>query len=250
MKKELPKQKRSITPLTIFVIIFISIFGIIVIGIIALIVSVRSGMFTNQLQNVTCTIFRGECFPVMKKPIIYLYPIKEEEVNVKLDYQGKIIADYPKYDESTNGWNVTAYPDGHLINKSDGKEYSYLFWEGKSSANINWDLSKGFVVKGEDTREFLSQTLSKMGLTPKEYNEFIVYWYPLMKDNPYNLIHFAGREYTDTAPLNITPKPDSMLRVFMVYKALQDKIDITPQDIGSFERKGFSVVEWGATKVE
>ena len=62
-------------------------------------------------------------------------------------------------------------------------------------------------------------------------------------DNPYNLISFAGEEYTKTAPLTITPQPDSILRVFMVYKALQEPIEIPAQTFEPFERKGFSVVE-------
>lgn len=185
---------------------------------------------------------------LLKKPVIYLYPTKETNVNVKLEYKGEIFADYPKYDESIKGWNVKAYPDGKIIN-SDGKEYSYIFWEGNPSKVVNWDLSTGFVVKGEDTVEFLQNTLSKMGLTPKEYNEFIVYWYPKMKENKYNLIHFAGEEYTNLAKLTITPTPDSELRVFMVYKALDEKIDIGAQVIKPFERKGFSVIEWGGSEL-
>ena len=187
---------------------------------------------------------------VFRKPVIYLYPEQEQKITVELDYQGELIADYPEYDEEIGGWEVTAYPDGRIINHADNQEYSYLFWEGKSTSKINWDLSTGFVVKGEDTRDFLRETLSEIGLTPKEYNEFIVYWYPLMMDNKYNLIHFAGEQYTDTAPLNITPEPDSMLRVFMVYKALSKEIDIEPQVITPFERKGFAVVEWGGTEVK
>jgi len=182
------------------------------------------------------------------KPIIYLYPTKETNVNVKLEYNGEIFADYPKYDENIKGWNVKAYPDGRLIN-SDGKEYSYIFWEGNPSKAVNWDLSTGFVVKGVDTVEFLQNTLSKMGLTPKEYNEFIVYWYPKMKENKYNLIHFAGEEYTSLAKLSVTPAPDSELRVFMVYKALNEKIDLPAQVIKPFERKGFSVIEWGGSEL-
>lgn len=189
-------------------------------------------------------------FTPIAKPIIYLYPQQKQDITVQLDYQGKIIADYPKYDESINGWEVTAYPDGHIINHTDNQEYSYLFWEGESAKPTNWDLSTGFVVKGENTREFLQQTLSKIGLTPKEYNEFIVYWYPKMKDNNYNLIHFADEQYTKTAPLIIIPKPDSMLRVFMVFKPLNKEIKINPQIIQSFERKGFTVVEWGGTEIK
>lgn len=178
------------------------------------------------------------------KPLIYLYPQKEMPVDVHLDFNGKLIATYPDY---RNGWSVIARPDGTLINKADGREYSYLFWEWLYSHD--WDLSTGFVVRGEDTVAFLQDKLSKLGLTPREYNEFIVYWYPLMKDNPYNLIHFAGTEYTDTAKLTITPTPDALLRVFMVYKPLSEKREIPEQVLPSFERTGFTVVEWGGTKI-
>ncbi len=88
-------------------------------------------------------------------------------------------------------------------------------------------------------------------MTPKEYNEFIVYWAPQMIDNTYNLIHFATKsEYDDRAVLDITPKPDSLLRVFLTFKQLNNKIDIKPQEIKTFERKGFSVVEWGGTELK
>ncbi|MBP7822999.1 hypothetical protein KA050_01470 [Candidatus Gracilibacteria bacterium] len=181
---------------------------------------------------------------VAKKPIIYLYPEKTTNVEVKLDFNGELIATYPTYN---NGWSVTAEPDGTLTNHADGREYSYLFWEGLYSHD--WNLSTGFVVRAEDTISFLQEKLAKLGLTPREYNEFIVYWYPLMKNNPYNLIHFADKEYTDAAPLTITPTPDSLLRVFMVYKPLTKKIEIPAQSLSSFERRGFSVVEWGGTEI-
>jgi len=185
---------------------------------------------------------------VAYKPVVYLYPTQAKKVKIELDYKGRLIADYPTYDYSKKGWEVTAYPDGKIIN-IDGKEYSYLFWEGKPAVPVNFDLSTGFIVKGEDTVKFLQNTLSKMGLTPKEYNEFIVYWYPKMKDNKYNFIHFAGKEYTDTAPLVITPTPDSVLRVFMVFKSLNETVEMKPQEIKSFKRTGFSVVEWGGTEL-
>lgn len=189
-----------------------------------------------------------DCEPKTKKPVIYLYPQKIEKVNVMIDYDGEIVADYPDYDPLT-GWNVIAYPDGHLINQFDGKEYSYLFWEG-GDFGANYDFTKGFIVKGSGTKSFLQDILAKIGLTPKEYNEFIVYWYPKMKDNSYNLIHFATEEYTSRARLEITPKPDSILRVFMVFKPLQAKIDVMPQTFMPFIRKGFAVVEWGGSELK
>ena len=186
----------------------------------------------------------------MWKPVIYLYPKQKQNILVQLNYQGKIMADYPDYDSKLNGWEVTAYPDGKIINHLDNQEYNYLFWEGEPKQKIDWDLSKGFIVKGEDTKQFLQQKLSQIGLTPKEYNEFIVYWYPVLQHNAYNLIHFADKQYTDIAPLTISPQPDAILRVFMVYKPLEDMINIEEQKLKTFERKSFTVVEWGGTKAE
>lgn len=186
------------------------------------------------------------CWPIgySKKPVIYLYPEKKTEVSVQLTVDGNLTCTYPAYN---NGWNVTAYPDGKIINHSDQKEYSYLYWESKS--NTQYDLSKGFVVKGGDTAAFLQEKLALIGLTPKEYNEFIVYWLPQMQNNPYNLIAFQSKAYTDSAKLTVTPKPDSVLRVFMAYKPLKKKIELPEQTLEPFVRKGFTVVEWGGSRV-
>ena len=178
------------------------------------------------------------------KPVIYLYPEKEQEVNVKLDLDGKFTFTYPEYN---NGWNVTAKPDGTII--SDGKEYSYLFWEGLMPT-FKPDFKEGFVVKGSESAEFLRETLSQMGLTPKEYNEFIVYWAPKLQENEYNKIYFAEDDYTDEAKLEINPKPDSILRVFMVYEKADENTVLPKQEIKPFERKGFTVVEWGGYLAE
>ena len=174
------------------------------------------------------------------KPVIYLYPEKTTDISVALHYTGKLTCTYPPLG---NGWHVTAHPDGTLINHADKKEYSYLFWEGESATRF--DMSRGFVVAGKDTATFLQEKLAFIGLTPREYNEFIVYWLPQMQDNPYNLITFQGKDYTDQAKLVITPSPDSLLRVFMVYKPLQNAIGVPPQELKPFTRTGFTVVEWG-----
>lgn len=184
------------------------------------------------------------CQAKEKKPVIYLYPKEETEVKVKINYSGELTCTYPKYED---GWNVRAYPDGKLVNLDDGREYSYLFWEGKS--DIKYDLSKGFVVRGEDTERFLKEKLEAMGLIPKEYNEFIVYWLPLMENNKYNLISFQGENYDENARLEIEPKPDSILRVFMAYKPLKEYKEVEEQEIIPFERKGFTVIEWGGTEI-
>jgi hypothetical protein len=53
------------------------------------------------------------------KPVIYLYPETKQKIKVVLDYKGKIIADYPEYDEEIKGWEVEAYPDSRVIDLRD-----------------------------------------------------------------------------------------------------------------------------------
>ena len=177
------------------------------------------------------------------KPVLYLYPEEETAVTVSLDYDGTLTSTWPIYQD---GWRVTVAPDGTLTD-ADGNEYSYLFWEGKDS--IDYDFSEGFCVAGEDTAAFLRETLSQIGLTPREYNEFIVYWLPRMQDNAYNLISFQSERYTDAARLTIDPEPDSLLRVFMAWKPLAAPQEITPQTFTPFAREGFTAVEWGGAEI-
>lgn len=184
--------------------------------------------------------------PEVDKPAIYLYPEKETDVHVELELTGSDLATtYPKYN---NGWDVTASPDGSLLNKADGTHHRYLFWESRN-CRTRFDLSKGFCVAGSDTESFLKEKLTYMGLTEEEMNEFIVYWLPRMEHNAYNLIAFQGEAYTDSAKLHITPEPDSILRVFMTYIPLENAVDTEPQQLETFERKGFTVVEWGGSEL-
>lgn len=201
-----------------------------------------TGMITLAAVSVLltgCTDMKSE------KPVIYLYPEQAQEVYVQLELDGEFTCTYPEYD---NGWKVKAYPDGTLRDQVTGKEYNYLFWEGTSGTG--YDLSRGFVVEGKDTAEFLEEKLAYLGLNERESNEFIVYWLPRMEDNKYNLITFQGKAYTEHAKLKISPEPDSILRVFMVYKPLDKAIDIPEQELEPFEREGFTVIEWGGAEME
>lgn len=181
------------------------------------------------------------------KPVIYLYPEEETDVHVELELtESELNTTYPKYD---NGWDVTAYPDGMLLNKADGSHHKYLFWDAVN-CRTRFDFSKGFCVAGSDTESFLKEKLTYMGLTEQEMNEFIVYWLPLMEHNAYNLISFQGDAYTNSAKLKITPTPDSECRVFMAYVPLENAVAIEPQQLETFERNGFTVVEWGGAEIK
>jgi hypothetical protein len=216
------------------------LFLLLVTALVLLLAGCPAGTTATQSAATTATT---ELTPT-RKPALYLYPAQVTNVRVRLVYQGQLTCTYPAYED---GWDVLAFPDGRLINLADGCEYSYLYWEGETSAAF--DFSQGFVVRGEDTAAFLQEKLAFMGLLPREYNEFIVYWLPEMQKNPYNLISFQDEAYTRLAGLEIEPQPDSLLRVFMAYKPLAQAIPIEAQELQPFARAGFSVVEWGGSRV-
>ena len=178
-----------------------------------------------------------------EKPVIYLYPETETRVTVKLDLSGELTCTYPAYD---GGWTVTAAPDGTLTDEQ-GRTYNYLYWEGEGTEA--YDFSKGFCVAGSDTAAFLEDALDRLGLTRREANEFLVYWLPRMQDNSYNLIAFQQEAYTESAKLTVSPRPDSVLRVFMAWKPLARPVDVPAQTLPGFERRGFTLVEWGGAEV-
>ena len=179
------------------------------------------------------------------KPVIYLYPETPTEVSVVLTLKGRLTCTYPDYEAGWKGF--TAHPDGTLT-FPNGKEYYCLYWEGMQAAE--WDFSQGFCVKGEDTAAFLERALAEQGLTPREANEFIIYWLPLMQENPYNVISFQTEAYTSAAVLEVAPAPDTTIRVMMAYYPSEEAVEIAPQHFETPVREGFTVVEWGGSRVD
>lgn len=206
--------------------------------------------YDDKNQRIECdmlTIEPSDWEPepgVAYKPVIYLYPETETDVSVKLLLDGKLTCTYPAYN---TGWKVTAAPDGTLTD-AKGQTYNYLYWEGET--NAQWDMTEGFCVKGEDTAAFLEEALEKLGLNRKEANEFIVYWLPLMEQNPYNIISFQTDIYANAAELQINPAPDTLIRVFMAWKAADSFVELAEQALTAPERSGFTVIEWGGTEVQ
>ena len=174
------------------------------------------------------------------KPVLYLYPTKKTNITVSFENKNNLTTTYPKYKDK---WEVTAYPNGDLYDK-DGKYYYGLYWEEKKNHNI--DFSEGFYVTKENAINFLEEKLAQIGLNNKERNEFIMYWLPILEKNEKNLVYFELTEERDqNSKLNITPKPDSLLRVAIHVKKVNKESKIKEQKIQSFKRNGFVAIEWG-----
>ena len=181
------------------------------------------------------------------KPIIYIYPTKSINVSIILGNPQYISHSYPKY---TNGWNVTANPDGTLIDNYTGRKLYALYWEGRDFAKDK-SMNEGFCIKGEDTIKFLEEKLVILGLNEREAEEFIIYWLPKMENNKYNYIRFETiEEQNMVMPLDINPKPDTVIRIMMDWKGLENKIEVKEQILTPAKREGYTVVEWGGSELK
>lgn len=173
------------------------------------------------------------------KPVVYLYPTKTTKVSVIVDADIRISE--PAYDE---GWDVTAEPDGRL-SMSDGSQYRSLFWEGQGHGQYPM-VNQGFVVKQSELETTLRDHLQKLGLTQQESADFLDFWLPKMPNTPYVRLTWLGtRQMDELAPLTVTPKPDTSIRIFLDFAGLDQPVDIKPQHLGAPARHGFTLVEWG-----
>ncbi len=189
----------------------------------------------------------NDVLTTIDKPIIYLYPTEETGVSVKLLKSENLTCSYPKYQD---GWNVLAEPNGVLKDLRTNRNLYSLYYESESDINFKVD-NEGFVIKGEDSAKFLEEKLAILGLNEKEAEEFIVYWLPRLEANKYNYIRFATLdEINANMPLEINPNPDSIIRIMMTFKGLDNPIDVKEQELVTPERNGFVAVEWGGTEIK
>lgn len=174
------------------------------------------------------------------KPVVYLYPTTAQEVNVKVGANVKVSV--PNYDVS-NGWTAFAQPNGQL--SVNGMQYGSLFWEGPGIGQYP-EITGGTVAKQADVVGVIRLQLSQQGLNTTETNDFIAYWQDKIPATPFvRLTWFDTAQMNKLAPLQISPKPDTMIRVFLDMEGLNSPIGLPAQNLKSIPRNGFTVVEWG-----
>ncbi|MEI6533139.1 MAG: hypothetical protein WCO06_04845 [Candidatus Roizmanbacteria bacterium] len=191
-----------------------------------------------------------DCFQACYgKPVIYLYPEREMNIDVKMQTSGIIFASDPLYE---NGWkNILAYPSGKL--EYQGKTYRELFYETKLDEQPPQPTTGVFIPRAMLFTQ-LSDLTKQLGLLPDEQKEFLDYWIPKLqnRDIPYYFVSIIGKEYKEiTDKLIISPQPDTFIEFIVYFKPVQipftvNTLMLPPTPI----RKGFTAVEWGGVIIE
>ena len=225
--------------------------GLIITSIVMIVVAVLFGAGSFGLRRYLEVAEQARLAPrvVVHAPVIYLYSDYEEYIDVKLELNGELTSTYPLY--GNEGWTVKASRDGVLTDRN-GDNYRFLFWE--ADLDMKYDLSKGFCIRGADTEEFFDEVLPELGLTETEAADFKAFWLPLMVKNPYNVITFQTKAYTDSAKLVLSVDPDVEIRVNMLWYATDEFVDIEPQELSGMnppldKRCGTVVSEWGGEMI-
>jgi hypothetical protein len=178
------------------------------------------------------------------KPVIYLYPEEETDLHVEVKPNIGFTKTIPEYKD---GWDVTAYPDGKVVDRKTGDDYDYLYWAGLVDGYPL--IEEGWVVAQKDLPTFFNYYLPLYGLQGSEITDFTEYWIEDMNEAPYYVVSFVEQSIIDElSPLSIDKEPDVVMRVLMTAQPLQRPVKIHPPQLPELpERRGFTVVEWGGT---
>ncbi|KAJ3517354.1 hypothetical protein NMY22_g13985 [Coprinellus aureogranulatus] len=197
------------------------------------------------------------------KPVIYLMPPAgsniEATVTLSLVPEWEFSAVYPVVPTRKTHpggkslqWNVTASPNGTILEKTTGLEVSFLFWEAEAlklaarpahpqavgGATIepmafretfdptrpHIDVNNSVVLEVANITPYLDKALQSLGLHTEARTSFITYWLPSMLKHKYVALRFLPQKvYERAAPLEVSPAPDVTARIFMLFKGIKEE---------------------------
>jgi hypothetical protein len=181
------------------------------------------------------------------KPVIYLYSPSDIEVSVKLSLipEWTLSVIYPVVTTEDHGrrleWNVCTHQDGTLTEHNSGLDVSYLFWEAETNLEAfpqspaskpqpvdtfnpisnSLDDTDSVVIPVDKITVYLDKSLKALGLHTEARTSFITYWLPSILKHEYIALRFVPQAaYSRAASLDISPQPDVVTRVIMLFKGV------------------------------
>ncbi|KAG1851689.1 hypothetical protein F4604DRAFT_1959187 [Suillus subluteus] len=227
------------------------------------------------------------------KPVIYLYSPSDIDVSVKLSLvpEWSLSVIYPVVATQDHGqrleWNVRTHQDGSLTEHNSGLDVSYLFWEAESNlphspaskpqpldtfspTSSSLSDTDSVVIPVDKVTVYLDKSLKALGLHTEARTSFITYWLPDILKHEYIALRFVPQSaYERAASLNISPQPDMVTRVFMLFRGIPKEhlanwanaqmqaekdvawwVDVVGVDLArAGDMALFRVLEWGGMEV-
>ncbi|KAG2037001.1 hypothetical protein BDR03DRAFT_399966 [Suillus americanus] len=182
-----------------------------------------------------------------RKPVIYLYSPSDIDVSVKLSLipEWSLSVIYPVVATEDHGqrleWNVRTHQDGSLTEHNSGLDVSYLFWEAETNSQAftrspafkpqpvdtfspissSVDDMDSIVIPVDRATVYLDKSLKVLGLHTEARTSFITYWLPSIRKHEYIALRFVPQAaYERAASLSISPHPDVVTRVCMLFRGI------------------------------
>ncbi|KAG1851695.1 hypothetical protein F4604DRAFT_2045770 [Suillus subluteus] len=211
------------------------------------------------------------------KPVIYLYSPSDIDVSVKLSLipECSLSVIYPVVTTEDHGqrleWNVRNHQDGSLTEHNSGLDVSYLFWEAETNAQTfprspaskpqpvdtfnpissSLDDMDSIVIPVDKATVYLDKSLKVLGLHTEARTSFITYWLPSILKHEYIALRFVPQAaYERAASLTISPQPDLVTRVCMLFKGIcKEHLANWANAQMQAEKDVAWVLEWGGLEV-
>jgi hypothetical protein len=174
-----------------------------------------------------------------RKPNLYLYPEEKTKMTVYMDFPhgGKVIHSDPLY--PVDWKNIKVKPNGKI-----DKKFDFLFYE--CEIPDFWQYSEGWVVEQEKLAEFFEDNLNAYGFNDAEIEDFLEFWIPDLKEDPYYMILPQYTEMVNQViKLRISPRPDHLMRLHYVISGSLFDFELPEPEIPDYEAEGFVAREWG-----
>ncbi|MCX7828250.1 MAG: hypothetical protein N2315_03470 [Thermanaerothrix sp.] len=174
--------------------------------------------------------------PVVKKPVIYLYPPVKTFVVLEPKPKGEVV----ECDPPLGPWRVYASPDGSLSTGGHSLYYECSLRDAVRTESAGW------VVRANGLEGGLRRVGSALGLEGRELDEFVAYWTPTLRQKG---VDVAARPFDpvflrENMPLEVNPSPETEIRALVAFSPWDGGVLDEPK-VKVPARRGFTLVEWG-----
>lgn len=179
------------------------------------------------------------------EPLIYIYSKHRQLYELKLSNSIKIVDAIPN--TFNNSWQFYADSKGRLYFPGTNQREKYIYWEG-IGPSLPELPRQGDVVSAQNLDSYFSQRLQQFGFNAQEIYDFKKFWLKELSPYPNVLIEFlVNSEVDHYAPLEIKPRMNQIIRIYLIYRPLVDQKDVFPEKKYPviIRKEDKVLVEWG-----
>jgi|SRR5581483_8946122 len=184
-------------------------------------------------------------------PAIWLYPERECDADVELEFQGNgfMTVSTPPYQAK---WRIQIDPAIPYARYREryGFQSHHEFLDYDGLREGPYQLTNGWCIRQRDFMAWQRDVLPKCGFSESEIESAVYYYGRMLMDNKYpgDYVTIYPQDTTiveQSVKLRVAPLPDTVMRMWFYLNFSSVAQKVNKPDIPSFTRRGFVVVEMG-----